>query len=71
MNTSARILARSSNQFCVDPAQRREMIADAAYFHAQHRGFEPGHELDDWLAAENQIDAALTLECARTVYGDP
>jgi DUF2934 family protein len=23
------------------------------------RGFEPGHELDDWLLAEREIDAAL------------
>jgi hypothetical protein len=55
----------------VDPVRCREMVAEAAYFHAEHRGFEPGHELDDWLAAENQIDAALTLDETRRVYGDP
>ena len=27
-------------------------IAEAAYYRAQARGFEPGHEMDDWLAAE-------------------
>jgi hypothetical protein len=31
------------------------MIATAAYFHAERRGFEPGHELEDWLAAEQQV----------------
>ena len=31
------------------------LIATAAYFHAERRGFEPGHELDDWLAAEQQV----------------
>lgn len=36
---------------------RHEAIAQAAYFLAQARAFEPGHELDDWLAAEQQIDA--------------
>jgi hypothetical protein len=30
-------------------------IATAAYFRAEKRGFEPGHELDDWLAAEAEI----------------
>jgi hypothetical protein len=30
-------------------------IADAAYFRAEKRGFEAGHELDDWLAAESEI----------------
>ena len=32
-----------------------EMIAVAAYYRAQNRQFEPGHELEDWLAAENEI----------------
>jgi hypothetical protein len=31
------------------------MIATAAYFRAAQRGFEPGHELDDWLQAEQQV----------------
>jgi len=30
-------------------------IARAAYFIAEARGFEPGPELDDWLAAEQQM----------------
>jgi hypothetical protein len=34
---------------------RHEAIARAAYYLAEARGFEPGHELDDWLAAEQQI----------------
>ncbi len=45
--------------FC-DPEYRHEMIAQAAYFRAKHRGFAPGHELEDWLAAEAQVDAELT-----------
>lgn len=32
-----------------------EHIAQAAYFIAQARGFAPGADLDDWLAAEQQI----------------
>lgn len=35
-----------------DTPQRHAMIAEAAYFRAQRRGFEPGHELEDWLQAE-------------------
>jgi len=38
-----------------DAADLREMIAVAAYYRAQGRQFEPGHELEDWLAAENEI----------------
>jgi hypothetical protein len=36
------------------PAQH-DQIAQAAYFIAQSRGFAPGADLDDWLAAEQQI----------------
>ena len=34
---------------------RRAMIAEAAYYRAERRGFAPGHELEDWLAAEGEI----------------
>lgn len=30
-------------------------IAYVAYFKAESRGFEPGHELDDWLEAEIEL----------------
>lgn len=33
-------------------------VALAAYFIAEKRGFGPGHELDDWLAAEAQLATA-------------
>lgn len=38
---------------------RDSMIATAAYFRALKRNFAAGHELEDWLAAESEIDAAL------------
>ena len=43
----------------IEPEARDAMIAEAAYFRSAHRGFEPGHEIDDWLAAESDIDGAL------------
>lgn len=33
------------------------MVATAAYYLAEQRNFEPGHELDDWLEAERQVRA--------------
>ena len=39
-----------------DSVERRSSIALAAYFIAEKRGFAPGHELDDWLAAEAEIE---------------
>ena len=35
---------------------RERMIAEAAYFHAERRGFAPGNEVSDWLHAEAEIE---------------
>jgi hypothetical protein len=39
-------------------AQRAERIAKRAYEIAEQRGFAPGAAMEDWLAAEREIDAA-------------
>lgn len=39
--------------------ERHEMIATAAYYLAEHRGFAAGAADLDWLTAERQIDAML------------
>jgi DUF2934 family protein len=36
------------------------MISRAAYLRAEQRGFEPGHEVEDWLAAEAEIRAMMS-----------
>lgn len=43
----------------VGPEQRAALIAEAAYFLAEKRGFAPGHDADDWLQAEIEVDAKL------------
>jgi hypothetical protein len=35
----------------------RVVIAVAAYYRAERRNFEPGHELEDWLDAEAEVRA--------------
>lgn len=35
---------------------RHASIARAAYLRSQSRGFQPGFELEDWLAAEAEVD---------------
>ncbi len=39
---------------------REERIAAMAYAFAQARDFEPGHEVEDWLRAEKEVDALLS-----------
>ena len=41
------------------PAERQAMIAKAAYFIAQQRGFGGGNEAADWIQAEQQVDLVL------------
>jgi hypothetical protein len=43
----------------IDKEDRRQMIAEAAYFRYQQRGDDPGCDIDDWLAAEQEIDRML------------
>lgn len=38
---------------------RYELIEKAAYLRAEQRGFEPGHELEDWLAAEAEVQTRV------------
>lgn len=39
--------------------ERRQFIAEAAWYRAEARGFAPGGEIDDWLAAEAEVDDRL------------
>lgn len=43
----------------IEPDARRAMIAETAYYRAEKRGFDPGHEIADWLEAEAIVDAQI------------
>jgi hypothetical protein len=43
---------------------REQRIAHCAYLRAAERGFVPGYELDDWLAAERQLQAEGEIDLA-------
>jgi hypothetical protein len=43
----------SGNPICLP--DRDAKIAELAYYRAECRGFEPGHELEDWLEAEREF----------------
>lgn len=56
-------LAKSSSKAGNKPAlatvQREQLIAVAAYFRAERRGFRGGDPDEDWLEAEAEIDRVL------------
>ena len=39
----------------ISAEERRMLIARAAYFRAEKRGFAPGGELRDWVEAEAEV----------------
>lgn len=43
-------------------ANRIDRIRMAAYAASERRGFQPGHEDDDWLQAEREVDAQVPLD---------
>ena len=43
----------------ISPDERRRMIEQAAYLRAEHRGFNGGDPMEDWLVAEREINRML------------
>lgn len=62
----ARALLRYEKNVLTDPLRfvqarvasksREQLIGELAYLKALARGFEPGHAVDGWVSAENEID---------------
>lgn len=60
---AAKLAARVGNgggNVRVTPEQRYRMIAEAAYYQAEKRGFVGGDCAQDWLDAEAEIDSLLS-----------
>jgi hypothetical protein len=59
------VVAKKPKQINVEPPpgpgsaisaeERAMLIARAAYFRAERRGFAPGSELQDWVEAEAEV----------------
>lgn len=59
VSASSTPVTTASNAVSVSAGTRRAMIEQAAYLRAERRGFAPGCEVEDWLAAEAEVDALL------------
>ena len=47
---------QSSPKNGIDPDKLQKMIAESAYYKAENRGFSAGHEIEDWLEAEQELN---------------
>jgi Protein of unknown function (DUF2934) len=43
----------------LESGAREKLVREGAYFRAERRGFSPGGELEDWVAAERDVDQML------------
>ena len=43
----------------ITPEERNKLIAEAAYYRSEQHGFNPERQMDDWLAAEVEVDTML------------
>jgi hypothetical protein len=57
--TSSAVLQQTARPSPDDDHEDRVRVA--AYFRAERRGFVRGYELEDWLAAEAEVRAAMGL----------
>jgi hypothetical protein len=51
--------ARTDSSTSLSAQDRLQMVESAAYFRAERRGFTPGRAIEDWLAAESEIDTLI------------
>ena len=56
-NTPAEASSTSTEQKIITPAERWLLIREKAQIRAQKRGFVGGNPFEDWLEAEEEIDA--------------
>ena len=48
-------IVKSDTRATVLPINLEDEIRRLAYLMAERRGFQPGHEADDWLTAEREV----------------
>ena len=56
--------SRAKASSLVTQDERMRLIAEAAYYKAEKRDFTGGDELGDWIEAEAEIDALLSVRGA-------
>ena len=59
---SAITSARRAGCRTLSPDDRRELVRQTAYFLSERRGFDPSRDIENWLEAEQQVDAGLMLD---------
>lgn len=59
IHQSTETLTPEEPGMALDTPDNATKIAELAYYKAERRGFEPGHELEDWLEAERELTPTI------------
>ena len=54
-SNSRELASRELDSAEIEGEDKLSCIAVSAYYKAEARGYEPGHEMQDWLDAESEI----------------
>ena len=57
--STSKVKRSSAGTIDISAEERWRMIAVTAYLKAEARDFAPGHETEDWLQAEKEVDALI------------
>ena len=63
-STTPRTPSRTAASVALTREELEKLISEAAYFRAKQRGFQPGHELEDWIQAEAEVMRRLERRSA-------
>ncbi|MDO9168185.1 MAG: DUF2934 domain-containing protein [Methylobacter sp.] len=58
-NTKTPQTSQTNPNNTIDPDKFREMVAECAYCKAEARDFAAGHDMEDWLEAEQEVSSQL------------
>ena len=61
-NTAKHVVSAHSTPMSISPEDRRQMISEAAYYRAEQRAFYGECQLEDWLAAEAEINMRYPVQ---------
>ncbi len=56
------VMSEHGTPMSISPQDRRQMVSDAAYYRAEQRAFSGECQLEDWLAAEAEINARFPVQ---------
>ena len=62
LKKKAAVKACAPKKIAITASERRQMIAEAAYYIAEKRSFLGGEVHNDWIDAERQIDAGYKVK---------